>query len=175
MADYDNFSRKGYVLNLSRFNVGAELEALKMILTPQFSKKSMTIDLEQLPDVVVMSDRYKFRQIMYNLLSNAFKFSDEETEVLVRMTTEDNRIRIEVINKGLLIDQDDSDRIFDARYRAENANDKDPHGKGLGLSISTSLASFMEGKLYLKDNSKGTTVFCLELPKMIGAEPKKSV
>ncbi len=72
-----------------------------------------------------------------------------------------------VINTGLPIDGDDIARIFEARFRSERANTKDPHGKGLGLYISKSLAEFMGGDIHLKEISSEKSIFDLQLPRML--------
>lgn len=163
MEDYDSFSQSSYVLNLSEFSIREEMEALSMILKPQFDKKYLSMALSVEKEGVIRTDRNKLRQIMYNLLSNAYKFSNERTVLQIETAFNEKNLVIDITNQGLVIDDQDQRAIFDPRYRAGNANSKDPYGKGLGLHISRGLVEFLDGSLQLIKSSEEETVFRLIL------------
>lgn len=163
MDDYDYFAEGSYVLNLTRFSLLEELQALSTILKPQFEKKDLLISISVDSDLFIRTDRYKLRQILYNLLSNAYKFSDHGTTVGLKGTMSHDICSIEVSNKGLAISEVEQEVVFNQRYRSKNADMKDPHGKGLGLFISRSLAEVLDGNLRIIESNEQQTIFRLEL------------
>lgn len=163
MEDYDTYAQASYVLNQSEFSMSEEIEALAIILKPQFDKKDLTLKMTFEEKGIIRTDRNKLRQIMYNLLSNAYKFSHESTVVRIRAAIKDRGLVIDVANKGLMIEDQEQKAVFDPRYRADNANSKDPHGKGLGLHISQGLAEFLGGSLELVRSNEEETMFRLKL------------
>lgn len=164
MDDYSSFAEAGYVIDLDTFSVEDELQALSSILAPQFAKKNMgiTVDSEDLPDVT--QDRYKFRQIMYNLLSNAYKFAHDGSEVAIDVKSDMDAFLVSVKNHGLKIGEEERSAIFKARYRGSDADSMDPHGKGLGLKIVKSLSEAMGGQVWLERSDDEATVFIVRLP-----------
>lgn len=163
MDNFEAFSASQHVLNLSDFSMKEELEALSVILKPQFDKKDLVLRLCVEDDSLIHTDRYKLRQVIYNLLSNAYKFSDEGTEVVVTGIVNSNDLILEVKNQGLIIKDQDQGAIFEPRFRAPNANMKDPHGKGLGLHISKTLFEALGGEMRLLGSDEVETVFQLVL------------
>ena len=166
MEDYDQFTGENQVLNLSTFSLKEEVLALSTILQPQFDKKSLAFTATIVGDSWIQTDRYKLRQILYNLLSNAYKFSNEGTGIGIQVSIHDHNYIIDVSNQGLIIDGKEEKLIFDARYRAGNANKKDPHGRGLGLHISRTLANCLKGRLSLVQSNEEATVFRLTIEDM---------
>ncbi len=163
MDDYDSFAENNHILNLSNFSLKEELDALLTILKPQFEKKQLKLTLTMEECLMVTTDRYKIRQILYNLLSNAYKFSDKGEDIRIEVKSLPKGIYIDVINKGIVIPEEEREAIFDLRFRGAGANAKDPHGKGLGLNISDSLAKKLSSKVLLIESSTDKTVFRIVL------------
>lgn len=159
MNDFDEFSTSNYLMNRSEFSIKEELEALSIILKPQFDRKGLSMKVSVLEEVHIRTDRYKLRQVVYNLLSNAYKFSFEGTEVDITGTLDGDDLILEVRNQGLIIKEKDQVSIFEPRYRASDADAKDPHGKGLGLHISRTLMEVLGGRIELVKSSEAETVF----------------
>ena len=172
MEDYDSFSERGYVLNLSEFSIREELEALTNILKPQFDKKGLTLIYSVDSEIKVQTDRYKFRQVMYNLLSNAYKFSDDETNIGITVGSQERNLIVDISNKGIIVKEEEREVIFDPRYRSVDANSKDPYGKGLGLHISKKLAVLMKGQLMMIRSNRDETVFRFSLNDVVVVEDK---
>lgn len=100
-------------------------------------------------------------QIMDNLLSNALKFSEEQTTVSVRVYCEADWVCCAVNDKGQGISDNDLSHVFTRYFRAHTATDVD--GTGIGLYIATELATLQQGKLFAHSElGVGSTfVFCL--------------
>lgn len=114
----------------------------------------------------IEADEARLRQIAFNLVSNALKFT-ETGDVQIRVGTEvdaDENVLLSlcVADTGLGIDAADKSRLFEAFERADDAATQD--GVGLGLFIARSLSSQMSGSITLADNEGGGTVFTVTVP-----------
>jgi signal transduction histidine kinase/CheY-like chemotaxis protein/integral membrane sensor domain MASE1 len=113
------------------------------------------------------TDPTRLKQILLNLLSNAFKFT-HQGQVIVRVYSkaqEDHKwLYVEVSDTGIGISPAQQQRLFDVFTQAHNATTRQFGGTGLGLSISKQLALLMNGQISLESElGKGTT-FTLVLP-----------
>ncbi|BAU26299.1 two-component system sensor histidine kinase VicK [Aneurinibacillus soli] len=107
----------------------------------------------------VRADRDAVIQVLDNLLSNAMKYSNENTTVTVRATQEDSMVRIEVADEGVGIRQRDLTRIFERFYRVDKARSRSMGGTGLGLSIARQIVLAHGGTIEITSEwQKGTKV-----------------
>lgn len=115
-----------------------------------------------LPDPVVVAsgDPARIRQILRNLVSNAFKYG--EGDVALSMGAAGEQARLAVSNRGPAIPEADRDRIFDPYHRVPG-NAPAPGGLGLGLTISRELARMMQGDLTYRHEAD-RSIFELTLP-----------
>lgn len=107
--------------------------------------------------------------IITNLISNAFKYTNEEGSISVSLDRQDDRLRITVSNTGKGIRQEDIERIFD-RYTIiqdlEESNDNKDIRNGLGLAISYNMVGLLGGRIKVKSVRHGTTDFIVTLPQL---------
>jgi PAS domain S-box-containing protein len=99
------------------------------------------------PDYIE-SDPLRFRQILLNLLSNAIKFT-EKGRIVVRLSYEEQRMRLEVEDTGLGIETDKADKLFRAFSQVDSSISRRFGGTGLGLHLSRRLAQALMGDLDL--------------------------
>ncbi len=115
----------------------------------------------------IEADALRLRQILFNLLSNALKFTESGHVDVSLATWRDEsslRLRMSVSDTGCGISEDDKVRLFEA---FEQASAKTAHvhgGSGLGLAIAKSLARAMGGEISLADNPDGGSIFTVDLP-----------
>ena len=101
-------------------------------------------DTEQL----VQLDPEKLEQIVYNLLSNAFKFTPEDGKVSFHASLEKNHIlRIAVSDTGLGIPEELQDKIFDRFYQVDGTSTRSFEGTGIGLSLTKELIEMQGGSI----------------------------
>ena len=102
-------------------------------------------------------DASLLRKVLVNLLSNALKYSGENTTVTVRASLEDHWLRLRVQDQGVGIAPEDQERLFQRFFRARNANNLP--GTGLGLYIVARYVELMGGTVALcSELGVGTTV-----------------
>ncbi len=118
---------------------------------------------EEIPNRLV-ADHVRLRQILYNLVGNAVKFT-EQGEILIEIKMQEkissDRIKLEctITDTGIGVPEDIGDELFEPFTQIESSRQKKVKGTGLGLSIVKQLVTQMEGTVQLKrNNAQGTTV-----------------
>ena len=120
-------------------------------------------------DCAIMADRNRVFQSISNLLSNASKYSPENSTITFRGTVEDNRLRISVTDEGFGLAENDRMRIFDLFYRASNEQTRTVAGLGVGLAIVRSIIESHNGSVTV-DSAPGTgSTFTIEIPGVIAS------
>lgn len=114
-----------------------------------------------LPDWIV-TDPVRLRQVLYNLIGNAIKFTDRG-EVSLQVLTSGDRILFEVKDTGRGIPNEDLPRLFQPFYQASN-NDQAASGVGLGLHISKRIIALLGGDLRVESTLGTGSRFWFELP-----------
>lgn len=112
----------------------------------------------------VIADDHKIRQILLNLLSNAFKFTDQGEISLTVQQPQPGQIQWRVTDTGIGIAQDKLKTIFQSFRQADGKTQRQYGGSGLGLTISRSLAELMNGHLTVHSKPGKGTEFQLTLP-----------
>lgn len=128
-----------------------------------FLAESKTVRLRSdVPDTLpaVLADEQRIVQVLYNLLHNAVKFTDEGV-VSVTAELRDGRVFVSVSDTGSGMDQETQDRVF-RRYEQGAGDHGD--GIGLGLSISRQLAELHGGTLSVRSAPGSGSVFTFDLP-----------
>lgn len=115
------------------------------------------------PDIDFVGDKEKLVQVIVNLLDNAFKYSPSKSSVTVLLFRESNMAFLSISDQGVGIPQEDTTKVFERFYRAENA--RGISGTGLGLSIVKQIVDAHKGTIELVTgvSGKGTTAK-LKLP-----------
>ena len=115
------------------------------------------------------NDQTKLRQILFNMLSNAAKFTKEGTVTLSINTFEKN-IKFAVIDTGIGMNEEQLGKVFDEFTQAEASTAKDYGGTGLGLPISKKMTEMMGGKMEVESREGEGTTFSITIPIEIGGE-----
>ncbi len=123
-----------------------------------------TGDLEGLE---IMADERKLKQVMFNLLSNAAKFTPDGGSITVEGRTKGNEIVISVSDTGIGIAPKDMEKLFEKFYQASGSlKDKTP-GTGLGLSLTKAFLEMHGGKIWAESKGVGKgSRFTFTLPIM---------
>ncbi|MHB2153425.1 HAMP domain-containing sensor histidine kinase [Calditrichota bacterium GD2] len=103
-----------------------------------------------------------FLMALQNLIDNALKYSDENSEVIVKIFKANSALKIQVIDQGIGIPDEEKERIFERFYRSDKANHQ--KGFGLGLSLVQSVVKQMDGSIQVRDNQPRGTIFKLSFP-----------
>ena len=109
-------------------------------------------------------DEEKVIQCVYNLLSNAVRYSGEDTEIIISSQCRDNNTEISVINYGAVIDEKEIPYLFERFYRADKSRSKATGGMGLGLAITKAIMDLHGGEIKVASSVEKGTCFTLIFP-----------
>lgn len=153
------------VLNKSKFNVSLELEKIIASFKPIYITSGLKIHSKLTPNLEILMDRDKFKQVIYNLLSNALKYSKKNGEVLVTLNSLKDTIIIEIKDNGIGISEKDLPFIFERFYRSDESRNKDTGGTGIGLTIVKNIVEAHKGTIKVTSSLGVGTTFIINLPK----------
>jgi PAS domain S-box-containing protein len=150
------------------FDPADSLRSVIKMLSLRASTKSLALTYEIDPRVpsVIEGDSVRFRQILTNLIANAVKFTTTGgVRILLTVSSDESRIRCDVVDTGIGVDESLRDRIFEAFFQADGSNRRRFGGTGLGLTISRQLVELMGGQIGMFNNSGGRgATFWFALP-----------
>lgn len=114
----------------------------------------------------VSLDRRLIRQVIVNLLINALKYSQDNTDVIITTTADVNDIIISIKDQGLGVPARDAEKIFERYFRASNVdqNKDNSSGLGLGLYITKKIIERHNGTITLESQEGHGSVFTFKLP-----------
>ncbi|HHF3259549.1 aerobic respiration two-component sensor histidine kinase ArcB [Vibrio diabolicus] len=153
IIDMDKFDRRKLELLPAPLNFEdfvAEIESISALMAEQ---KGLRFDLERLSDLpkAIEVDATRLRQVIWNLVSNAMKFTKEGGVVMtVSADVEDDfaTIIMEVEDTGIGIPEDELDKIFAMYYQVKSGKDNlHAVGTGIGLAVSKQLINMMDGDI----------------------------
>ena len=166
ILDYSKIEAGKLQMTPEAFQIREIIKPLIVSFKTAIDHQKVTLSYSIAPDVptLVVADHVRFRQILFNLVGNAVKFTERgEINIGIRTleTLGNNRVRLEVTiaDTGIGVPEDIGDKLFEPFTQIESPRHKKVKGTGLGLSIVKQLVSRMEGTVRLQRNAaQGTTV-----------------
>jgi CheY-like chemotaxis protein/CHASE3 domain sensor protein len=166
------------ILDLSKIEAGQmEIRAESLSLSrlvkdmqrtfdPVAAQKGLSFKTKLAKDLpeMIETDRQRLEQILKNLLSNAFKFTETGTVELALSKDADGQVVMAVTDTGIGISEDHQAAIFEAFRQADGTISRKYGGTGLGLSISRELTRLLGGAIALKSTPAKGSTFALTLP-----------
>ena len=151
-----------FVPVISTFSIHAFLADLKTEVEGLLKRQQQFICHHDFDDLDMKTDKNILRNILYNLISNAIKYSEAGTKVRCTLTIQEGVVQIVIADEGMGIPAEDQKHIGSRFFRASNA--VNVPGTGLGLNIVLSYLHTLKGTLrFESEQGKGTT-FYITLP-----------
>jgi len=151
-----------------KVNMQALIQSAADSFKIEAKKKNIEVILEVLPsqgaDFSFKTDSEKVKLILANLLSNAVKYTSENGKIIIRLSFEGELIKIEVIDNGEGISEDNQKIIFDRFKRLDSGINSINRGHGLGLSINKALIDLLGGSINIKSQLNKGAAFTVLLP-----------
>lgn len=143
-------------LNLSVLPTKNLLQEFSLLVADMVSKKKLHMSLEIAEDVPdIEADELKIKEILYNLFSNAVKFTPEGGQIGMRAKKVGAEVEIEVWDTGIGIAPENQEKIFEGFFRVDTPYSRVTEGTGLGLPISRKLVELHGGKLFVESKGSG--------------------
>lgn len=132
----NEFDTKELLLDKTSFDIQEMIKQTAQSFEGVCTQKHISIELLLLSGQInVLADRRKIQQVLYNLLDNAIKFSENESSITVEVTTKNDKIFVSVKDHGIGISKKELNKIWERFYKSDLSRGKDKKGTGLGLSI----------------------------------------
>ena len=152
VLDYSRISSGNFSLEKERFELLHLIKEVEAAMRVQAERKKLTfiLDTEQASDYLLMGDAFRLRQILYNLVGNAIKFTNKgfvRLSVKTAEELEDVRCTFEITDTGIGIFPEELEKIFNQFEQANSHIAKNYGGTGLGLTIVKSLLNAQHGTL----------------------------
>ena len=152
-------------LHIEKFKFSDILKQIEATAKPLVEKnKNEFIILNKTKSLTLQNDQTKLRQILFNMLSNAAKFTKNGKITLSVETVKTNDIKFDIIDTGIGMSKEQLENVFEEFTQAESSTSKDYGGTGLGLPISKKMAEMMGGKIDAKSSKGEGTTFTITLP-----------
>lgn len=140
-------------------------EEIKGTFAPLASKKRIRIEIEFASEIKkVKADRTKFKQILYNLIDNATKFTPEEGLIKVDARISGKYIIISVLDSGPGIPLYDQKKLFEPFTQLGRFESREQSGTGLGLAIVKNYVDMHKGKVWVESKSGEGCKFIFTIP-----------
>jgi PAS domain S-box-containing protein len=132
--------------------------------TANVKKNQLVLNLGDMPNQNVWMDEHRLRQIAYNLIGNALKFTSEGTvEVTVSLVSKTD-LQFSVSDTGIGISYDNIGRVFEEFYTQDKSYDRMASGAGLGLAICKRIVDLMGGEISVMSTSGEGSTFTVRVP-----------
>jgi two-component system, OmpR family, phosphate regulon sensor histidine kinase PhoR len=163
------------IIRLSQLDESSEVEesilrlndsAKEAIISLKDSASKKNIQIEtKFEDAFIKANTRLIYEIVYNLIDNAIRYSNNDTSILVSTYTKNHMSCISVQDNGIGIPLEDQNRIFERFYRVDKSHSRATGGTGLGLSIVKHAVKISHGTIHLESElGKGST-FTVQFPK----------
>ena len=134
-------------------------------IRPAADQRHIELRVQEPPRrLTLLGDRRQLVSAVFNLLENAVKYSDPDSEVELAARTDGRSVEISVRDHGIGIPQRDLERVFERFYRVDRARSRETGGTGLGLAIVRHVASNHDGDVRVESREGDGSTFTLRLP-----------
>ena len=164
ILDMSKIEAHAMKISKSIFPVSRAIDEVCNIVYPLAAKKHININKDFSEDFEIFADYQKIQQILYNLMSNAIKYSPENNTVDITAVLGKNNFKIAVHDNGIGIDPKYHGKIFAKFVQLDSAYTKKESSTGLGLTITKELVELHEGKISLISEVNNGSTFIVEIP-----------
>ncbi|HTN21721.1 MAG TPA: ATP-binding protein [Pelobium sp.] len=177
ILDYSRIASGKFNLKHENFALNNIINEVILILQPLASQKNLALvaEINMADNLWLKGDAFRLKQILYNLIGNAIKFTDTGSVKLVVQSSlkQDNAIlNIKIEDTGTGISQKSLATIFDEFDNGNLTETSEFNSTGLGLSIVKQLVDLLEGKITVESEVGRGTTFSLELAYQMGVAQK---
>jgi signal transduction histidine kinase len=139
--------------------LSALLDSVVETMRPLAEAKGLRLTMGGKEVIQVRGDEVRLRQVFYNLLDNAIKYTPEGGTVEIRLERQPRGAVVTVRDNGIGIPPEHLPRVFDRFYRVDKARSREEGGTGLGLSIAKTIVTAHAGQIDLT-STPGQGTFC---------------
>lgn len=167
MLTLNNMSSRGMRLNISEFSINDVVKRTIETFGGICRGKNIQFDLTfSDKELLVKADVDKIQQVLYNLVDNAIKFSNNDSFIKISATEKNDKVYISVKDSGIGIPKEDLPKIWDRFYKSDLSRGKDKKGTGLGLCIVKEIIQAHGSNIDVVSTVSVGTEFIFSLPRV---------
>lgn len=166
ILELDEFKGEGLKMIMEEVEVGQLLTNLQMVFDKIIKNEKVILEtVIPKEEIYVRADKNKLKQVILNLLDNAYKFSGEEGKIQLGAKSEKGRVKFWVSDQGKGIPQHELNNIWERFYKVDKSRTPGEKGSGLGLAIVKRIVEEHGGQVFVSSKiNQGTTIgFYLKL------------
>ncbi|MGL6261837.1 LuxQ periplasmic sensor domain-containing protein [Vibrio sp. WXL210] len=166
ILDFSKIEQGQFTIQPKVFKLLESCRAVEQIYSPLCVEKGVELHVRMnaAPDLRIVTDQVRLNQILFNLVSNAVKFTEHGSISVVVQVLNHDHMTIEVRDSGIGISESELEMIFEPFVQLESPQTRQHGGSGLGLSIVRSLVDLLGGTIDVKSTKGQGTDFILTIP-----------
>ncbi|MGE6515669.1 sensor histidine kinase [Lysinibacillus sphaericus] len=145
------------------YRLDKQLRNVVLSLEPSWLGKNITMAI-QLKNVSIMADEDLMNQVWMNLLTNSIKFTPNDGQINISMTSQNNTVTVMIADNGIGLTEEQQKHIFERFYKADQSRVATNGGSGLGLSIVKKILDMHHGNITVQSKLAEHTTFTITLP-----------
>lgn len=162
----NNLNTTGMVLDVTDFDINEVIKNTVATFEGTCTNKKIRVNLVLSGhNLFVSADVSKIQQVLYNLIDNAIKFSDNGKTIKIETTEKNETVFVSVRDEGIGIPKESIKHIFDRFYKSDLSRGKDKKGTGLGLAITKEIINAHHENINVISTEGAGTEFIFTLPK----------
>jgi len=172
--DVERLSDGQMELKREPFSARQVVEACVQRVRPLGERKNIRINVEEI-EGNLQGDRELMEYAIYNLMTNAVKYSGSDTEITVACHPKGDQLRLSVRDQGIGMDAKELRQIFQKFYRTKRAEASGEQGTGIGLSIVDQIVQHHGGRMEVTSEPGKGSCFTVVLPALSRASESPAV
>lgn len=157
MLDLSRIDSGELKLNYQRFDISKTVTNTLLSFEQRIEEKQIDIQgMEQIKPLYIRGDPDLLHQVVYNLMENAVKFTNEGGYISIKVYSRERSAYVRIANSGIGIPSEDLPRIFERFYKSDKSRSHDKTGVGLGLFIVKTVIGLHNGEIEVR-SSEGTS------------------
>ncbi|PMM07076.1 ATPase [Vibrio kanaloae] len=178
ILDFSKIEQGQFNIQKKNFRLGELVNTVDSIYRPLCENKSVAFSIVNhlVDDIEIYTDQVRLNQIMFNLLSNALKFTHQggisvSFEIDSIFNSDKASLIVRVKDSGIGIDDSKIEAVFEPFVQAEETTTREYGGTGLGLTIVKNLVDMLEGDIHVRSIKGQGSEFIIEIPIELHSEP----
>ena len=168
LLDFRKITQNQFNLEVKETDVSALITDCYEAFVEECKNKSVNLVFASSDSLIAYVDPEKIEKIVWNLLSNALKFTPKGGEIAINLKElEGNHIRkieLTISDNGKGMSETDKVRIFDRFYKGKKTGESNSEGTGIGLSIVKELVAMHRGQIHVESTPNIGSAFCVIIP-----------
>ncbi len=158
---------KDLKLTKQEFDISEVIKNTVLSFENLLISKNIRIDFSNNKSIYINADKDLIKSVVTNLISNAYKYTNENGEINVSVQDNKDTIKILVKDNGMGIEKSEQEMIFEHLYRVDKSRDRKIEGFGIGLALCKNVVLAHKGTIEVESEIGVGSLFTVTLPKIL--------